>query len=511
MAWWRRASLFAPSLLAAWIVTEASGHPNENASVLKVAGPLLVMVYTLMIGLVSRRVRDAEPGQRLQQLDVLTATGRSTMWGSALAIGLGQATGFASLSVLGVLGFTATYGAVIWTISMCGPRVWRDAKIARQILPESCTEGDPLREDIRVSGLVVPAGTRWFAAGRATPHGLVTRYAVGSEASRAEVVLESDLGEISRGEFRAPPLTMWFGDVLGLTRTPLVSWGADCAFTVLPKPATVDGARDLLGLGGDAMTAVQTIRMPTEGTFRIREYTPGDDTRRIHWVRSLQAGELVVRLPDEIPPAEPAVRLVLDNHMHGTEWLSCRAHHQLLDAMVRTWLGIGKALADGGTRVTLVTAAQLSHERGMGKVERAMAPRAPREALGLGARVTWQSSVTAAALLLPPERCAMKQIVVATRPPRETPPDGVSYVVLPEGAWTTAEPLPIATHFATLPYPIGSGDNRFERRRVERAQVDAMWLDRIAFQEMTSWLGVDKRGAFVAMRDGNRVRLQGLS
>ena len=141
-----------------------------------------------------------------------------------------------------------------------------------------------------MTGLVVPAGMRLFATGRATPYGAVTRYAVGTEASRAEVVLESDLGASPRGEFRAPPLAMWFGDVLGLTRTPIVHGGDEVAFTVLPRPMPVDGVKDLLGRGGDAMTAVPTVRMPTDGTFRIREYAPGDDARRIHWVRSLQAG-----------------------------------------------------------------------------------------------------------------------------------------------------------------------------------------------------------------------------
>jgi hypothetical protein len=85
------------------------------------------------------------------------------------------------------------------------------------------------------------------------------------------------------------------------------------------------------------MQTTPAVRMPTEGTFRIREYTPGDDTRRIHWVRSLQANQLVVRLPDEIPQAEPAVRLVLDNCLAGTESLSCIAQDELLDGLVRVW------------------------------------------------------------------------------------------------------------------------------------------------------------------------------
>ena len=514
MVLWRRSALVLPSLLAGWAVSSAhaGAHARPDAGFLHVAGPLLVMGWLLMIGLVALRAREAQRGQRAQQLDVLTATGRSTMWTGALALALAQPTGWASLSVLGVLGLGATYAAVVWSVFACGARVWREAKLAREILPATSTEGEPLREELRVTGLVVPAGMRWFATGRATPQGAVTRYAVGTEASRAELVLESDLGVASRGEFRAPPLAMWFGDVLGLTRTPLVHGGGEVAFTVLPKPMPVDGVKDLLGRGGDAMTAVPTVRMPTDGTFRIREYAPGDDTRRIHWVRSLQAGELVVRLPDEIPPAEPAVRVILDNHMWGTEWLSCRAHHQLMDAMVRVWLGIGKALADTGTRVTLVAAADLGTARGgVQRVERPFVARMQREAQKLAARIGWQAAVPIEALLVPAERSATKQVVVATRPPRGGAPDGVAYVVLPEGAWTTPEAWPSAQQLAFLPYAIGSGDNRLERRRAERRRVAEAWQDRTAFSELTSWLGVDKRGAFVAMRHGAGVKLQELS
>ena len=197
--------------------------------------------------------------------------------------------------------------------------------------------------------------------------------------------------------------------------------------------------------------------------------------------------------------------------MWGTEWLSCRAPQQLLDAMVQVWLGIGKALADGGTRVTLVTAVDLGNERGIGRIERPFVARAQREAQKLGARVGWQSSLAIDALLAPAERSATKQVVVATRPPRRGAPDGVAYVVLPEGAWTTPEAWASAQQLAFLPYPIGSGDNRLERRRAERRRVAVAWQDRTAFSELTSWLGVDKRGAFVAMKRGAGVTLQELS
>src|SRR5213075_1562985 len=123
-----------------------------------------------------------------------------------------------------------------------------------------------------------------------------------------------------------------------------------------------------------------TQRQPSEGVFRIRTYVPGDDTRRIHWVRSLQMNHLVMRLPDEVPPAEPAERLILDSELWGTESLSCRAPDELLDALVCVWLGIGKALSELGVRVTLVTAA--AHDGCTSIVERPMLMRSARARAG---------------------------------------------------------------------------------------------------------------------------------
>src|SRR5262249_28035846 len=182
----------------------------------------------------------------------------------------------------------------------------------------------------------IPPGMRLFVSGRALRDGAMSRYVVEGTDANDELQLESELGPAQRGEHRTPPLVMWFADVLGLARTAAVHRG-EAGLPVLPKLQPVDGARELLGTGGDDAMSVPTYKRPTEGTFRIREYVPGDDARRIHWVRSLQQNQLVVRLPDEIPPADPAIRLVLDNELFGTEALTCRAPDELLDVLVRVW------------------------------------------------------------------------------------------------------------------------------------------------------------------------------
>ena len=503
----RITTLFVPSLIAA-IVTMRVGHER----ILHVASPALVALWVIMAGALTMRLIEAsrpirgvaiDRPSRWEHLDVLTATGASVMWLAAAALVAAAITGWASLSVIGVLGLGAVYLSATWTALVAGGvEPWRNATIMRSIFPAVATEGDSMREEVRLTGVKIPAGMRLFAIGRSTRHGRITRYVVGSEGSRADVKLESDLGPATRGEHHAPPLALWLGDVLGLARTP-IAHRAGASFSVMPRPGAVDGVKQLLGNGGDDAMSRPAHKFPTEGTFRIREYVPGDDTRRIHWVRSLQTNQLVVRLPDEIPPAEPMVRLILDNHLCGTETLTCRAPDELLDALVRVWLGIGKALVEGGTRVTLVTAAPKGDV--MAAIERPMMPRAAREGLKLGARVTWQGTVPLPSLLA---KQATKQVVVSSRSrPIESSSD-ILWVVVPEVAWTSREPAIPTQAPVTLPYPSGSADNRLGRRVRERRRIETMWRDRIMFSQVMCWTNWRSfSGALVARPDEGRVAL----
>ena len=490
----RIATLILPPLIAAIVTLNV-----KNERILYIAAPLLVVLWVIMAGaLVMRLVasrhqqrharrsapRRDDPRERRapaaaprpsgwDHLDVLTASGAAMLWSGAAALVASGITGWASLSVIGVLGLGTVYLTATWTALVAGgDGRWRRATVTRSIVPELSVEGDLLREEIRLAGVAIPAGMR---------HGAEARYAVGAEGSLAEVTLESELGHALRGEHHAPPLALWLGDVLGLTRTPSTYRG-EARFTVLPRPGDVDGVRALLGSGGDDAISRPVHQLPTEGTFRIRAYAAGDDTRRIHWVRSLQQNQLVVRLPDEIPPAEPAVRLILDNALLGAEHLACRAPDELLDALVQVWLGVGKALIAAGCRVTLVTAA--AKEGAIVPVERRLSARAAREGQRLGARVTWQADQPLAALLA---TTATRQIVVSSRPHRQPWPSEVLWIIVPEAAWTSTEPLDLPTNLMKLPFPAGAAENRRSRRNRERRRIQQMWQDRALFSQVICW------------------------
>jgi len=499
------------TLMTAPVVAAIAAFSVHGARILTLTAPVLGALWLAAAAALIVRTAQARCGRAddlrpaWHHLDVLTATGATMMWTSAIALIASAISGWASLAVLGVLGLGVVFVAALWTaLAAGGDSPWRRAAIARTIIPEVSAEGDPLREQLSIAGVRIPAGMRLFATGRAMRHGVVTRYAVGSEGSRAELRLESELGPAMRGEHTAPAMAFWLGDVLGLTRTPDAEI-AEARFSVLPRPAAVDGARALLGGGGDDDRSEPTQRQPTDGTFRIREYAPGDDTRRIHWVRSLQANRLVVRLPDEFPQAEPQVRLILDNELWGADALTCRAPRELLDALVRVWLGLARALTETGTRVTLVAVAD--PRTPPQALDWPLTQRAPRAALRLGGRVDWQTTVPLGELVTG-AAAAVKQVVVSSRP-RKLAALPIAWVMVPEPVWTSPEPALPGASPAKLPFPSGSAENRFGRRRRERHRRRIMHNDRTIFSQVmlpTDWAAF--AGELVARPRDGRVVLE---
>jgi uncharacterized protein (DUF58 family) len=501
----RMFALVLPSFLAAMIMIDPS-----RERILDAAAPFLGGLWLVMVGVVAVRflqaVRHRAPGWPTcwDEADRLTATGAATVWiaGAAL-IGAGV-TGFASLSVIGVLGIGTVCVAVTWSALVApGDWPWRRAEIRRRILPARITEGDEVHEEVELAGVAIPAGMRLLATGRAMRHGAVSRYALDAAHAGATVTLRSSLGRALRGEHHAPPLALWLADVVGLTRTPVVC-RAPVTFSVLPVIEQVTGARALVGAGGDAADAAPAHQLPTDGVFRIRAYVPGDDTRRIHWVRSLQQDELIVRLPDEIPQADPAVRLVLDNALRGTDLLTCRAPDELLDALVRVWLGIGKALTKTGVRVTLVAAVE--HDGQVAPVARGLSARALHDAAALGARIAWQPTQPLERML---DATAARQIVVSSRPRRHAAATGASWVVVPDGLWTAADLPPPGRSKLLLPYPLGSAENRPGRVRRERRRRDQLVQDRALFSQVICWTDLTHfAGDFLARPRAGHVALE---
>lgn len=504
-------SLVVPSALA-WEVTFSAEQPTRLIEAVKYAlGPLWILVAAALlfrcVDALRKRARSPEAGAGtlLDQIDVLTASGSSLVWLGAGAIMASVWIGWASLAVVGLMGLGLVQIMVVWTQLVAGGTdPWRRASVSRRFVPENAAEGAQVIEELSFDGTRIPLGFRLFAAGRVGPRWPTSRYVVSGAESGGEVVLESDVSPALRGDHQAEPMEIWLQDVLGLCRTARVR-AAEAKLTVVPRPRPVDGAAALLGKSGSDRLPRPTVNLPTEGSLRLREYQPGDDARRIHWVRSLTSREIVVRLPDERSPDQPAVKLVLDTFLPGTEGLTCAAPSELLDALVEVWLGVGRALVESGARVTLVTAA--ARGDAMVPARQHLGARADGPALRLGAQVRWQETLPVEALLGKEATI----VVSCRRAPLLADHGPVRWILVPEAVWTLVAQPKVRAGVTTLPHPMGSADNRWSRRRRERLRSERARRDQSRFVRLCEDCNLERAGSFVARPAARaRIRLEAL-
>lgn len=457
----RIATLVVPSWLA-WYVAFSAPHPGELTRAVTFAlGPLWVLlmaglVFRTMAVLVAPRRDLAKPAPVLAQIDVLTSNGCALAWSSAFAIIGAVWLGWASLAVVGLLGTALFHIVVLLTfVAVRGTDPMRGASISRRFVPEVVTEGDAVVEELRFAGTRIPLGFRLFATGRVGARWATSRHVLDAAESDAEVVLESEIGPAVRGSHEAEPIAVWLQDTFGICQSIRVHV-AFARLTVLPRLREAEKTAPLLDRGHGPRAPRTASRLPTEGNFRLREYQQGDDVRRIHWVRSLAAREMIVRLPDELPPDQPHVRLVLDTYFPEAPTLACDAPSEMLDSLVNVWLAVGRSLVESGARVTLVAA--VPQGEGVAMARHDLRLRTPQGALRLGAQVSWQSRMTVDELLTDEETYVVSRAVV-TQPPANGKTRWI--VVLP----TVTTPVWPFASGARFPFPTGSAENRWSHRR----------------------------------------------
>ena len=518
----RGLSLLVPAGWAWHAALRAESATELDHAVTMSIGPLWVataVALTIRLGdalglhMGARRSADgAGKPSKLAAIDVLTESGCAMAWLGAAAIALAS---WPSLTVVGLLGLCTVQVVAIWTMLRAGGRdPWRRASLSRRFIPSAATEGEPVIEELRFSNARIPIGFRLLAKDRLGRGWPTSRFAVEASDAGGEVVLEREVGPALRGEHRAELVEVWLQDVLGLCHSTHVHAGP-AELTVLPRALPVEGMHKVLGTGGHDAAPDAEQRLPTEGTMRLREYQPGDDVRRIHWLRSLTAGQVDVRLPDEVPPDQPSVRLVLDTFLpalaSSNERLACTSPDRLLDALVSVWLGVGRSLAEAGVRVTLVAAAARDghvdpwrHRLTAGAAQSG----GLEPALRLGARLDWQQALPVDALLT-----RERAVVVSFRlPAAAVGVDDPRWILVPPHMWAPLEDAPRFRHRSLLQYPLGSADNRRSRIRRERARRDRGIRDHAVFTMLTTPSEVHREGNFVARPAGRaHIRLEALS
>lgn len=502
----RIASLFVPSALAWTVAFSARQQTDLTETVQYTLGPMWLLLATGLAVRTALALRDRnKPGAPsvLARIDVLTAGGSALAWVSAIGIVSAVAVGWASLAAVGLLGTALFHVVVLLTIvATQGSDPMRVATIERRFLPAVATEGDELVEQIRFANPRIPIGFRMFVTGRIGSRWATTRHVLESSDAGGEVVLESDVGPALRGDYRAPPLEVWLQDTFGICKS-FRSQTAGAPLTVLPRMAVGSEIPPLLDRGAGPDDPRPTALLPTEGQFRLREYEHGDDVRRIHWVRSLAARELIVRLPDESPPDRPHVRLVLDTYFPEALGLSCDAPAEMLDSIVRVWLAVGRSLAESGARVTMVAAVPTG-DGGTRPLRHELSLRNPAAALRLGAQVAWQRASLVGELLTDDATFIVSRGVLAD--PTQHP-KARWIVALPVGV--TEPPWPL-TAAARLPFPTGSSDNRWSQRRHEGQRIAITRRDHAhALRMRRNDIAKPPPGSFMAIpcTDG-KVRLE---
>lgn len=431
---------------------------------------VLVSLWCLLVCSFACRVANAWMRRRrdrtsdvtlLDRIDILTPSGAALSWLGAGAIILSTSNGWASLSLVGVMGLGVLHLAATWALWMTGgDDPWRRSSLSRRFVTERAVEGGPLIEELALSSPRIPMGFRLFARGRIGDRWATSRYVIEGGDDGGDTRMQTDVGPAIRGAHEAEPLEVWLQDILGLCHS-MRSRVGDASILVLPRPRTVRGAREILRARGGLDQPRTEVRAPSEGSLGLREYQPGDDARRIHWARSLSAGQTIVRTPDEIPCDRTAVRLVLDTYLPDAGTFTCAAPAELLDTLVALWLGVARTFADAGLRVDLVVAGP---DRAIVVPLRRMGGLAGKAA-ELGARARWQEAVPLERML-----SAQPAVVVSYRHQPVPPGAGTTHWILArEWAWVSFDLRPQDASPVCLPYPMGSPENSGARRRREQS------------------------------------------
>lgn len=476
----RIASLVVPSWLAWYVACTVTRRDDLAILVASVLGPLWIAIagalflraFVVVLGRRRDSSRNVEGSPVLASLDILTSSGVALAWTSNFAIIGALVLGYASLAVVGLLGTGVFHAAVLYAFFALRSRdPMRSDAIRRSFSPEVITEGEDVTESVHVASARIPLGYRLFLSGRVGPRWAQSRHVVESTESGADIVLESKVGPAIRGEHDAEPLVVWLEDSFGLCRSRRFSIGG-AHVTVVPRVRQVDKTVRLLERGQGPRIAKATRRLPTEGAFDLKEYREGDDVRRIHWVRSLAAGQLIVRMPDEIPPDRPRVRVVLDTFFPEVFAMQpdTETPGEVLDALVGVWLAVGRSLAEQGAHVTLVAAVP-SAEGPARVITQDVMLRAPHVAQRFGAQVSWQNQLSANMVLTDEATFVVSRTLLAP-PPGD--PKFKWIVVTPPVPAELSWPFPSnARHL----HPMGSSENRFSVRkriteRFTRARAD---------------------------------------
>ena len=283
---------------------------------------------------------------------MLTRRGWTVGIVAVVLVGAGRFFGIAELIVLGVAAIGLVTLATAWTRTR---RI--RLRVQRSVQPVRVHAGGVARVELTVTNLGAP-----------TPVVKMTDPVTGTLGARllisplgpAEQVTASYLLPTERrGRLVIGPAEVAVVDPLGVARTSI---GVSSPTTLVVYPATQSllpprlfRGPEPLGIAADA----HTLQRIGEDFYALRDYTVGDDLRRIHWPSTARLGRPMVR-EDEVP-RRSRVTVVLDTRSSSYDEerfelaVSCAASVVLASATRRDPL---RLLTIAGTDTGFVTSGE---------------------------------------------------------------------------------------------------------------------------------------------------------
>lgn len=247
--------------------------------------------------------REGSPVRAASKGAVLTTRGWSLGIGSVAAAGAGRLFGIAELLVLAVAALALVIGAAAWTRTR---RV--RLRLHRSVQPVRVHAGGHARVELELSNLGGP--TPVLALTDPVTGTLGAQMRVGPLLAAERVRTSYLLPTEHRGRLEIGPADVSVEDPLGLSRVHI---GTGVPITAVVYPATQPLAPPRLVRGPEPRGLVadaHTLERIGEDFYALRDYTAGDDLRRIHWPSTARLGRPMVR-EDEVP-RRSRVTVVLD-------------------------------------------------------------------------------------------------------------------------------------------------------------------------------------------------------
>lgn len=149
-----------------------------------------------------------------------------------------------------------------------------------------------------------------------------------------------------RGLFTIGPTTVYTGDPLGIFEVK-IEYPATTNMMVMPPIVSLPEIQ--IAPGGKIGEGVNTKRSwdHTVTVSGVREYSPGDSLRYIHWPTSARRGELFVRTFDSTPTSDQWIFLDMNQEVHAGEGENASEEHGVILAASMMNRSLEKGLAVG--------------------------------------------------------------------------------------------------------------------------------------------------------------------